>query len=131
MIGTGTDGHEAGSVVTLPTRFAWWRASVAEMQEQEAAARRRTRELSLQLAAVTVELRRAEAKLAVSRRALHDSTERERVLRRRIGDERRVAAGRDRRLAAIEASRGYRFLRFTWRLRGALRHPVRALRRNP
>lgn len=108
-------------MIELPAGPAWWRTTLAGLEQQEADARRRVRELRLELGAAGVEFERARATLAVREREL-----------RELRDERRVLAARNerlaRQLAAARATRGYRWSRRWWRIRAALLRPFRRVR---
>jgi hypothetical protein len=129
---------------------------MAELQQREAHERRQARALRLQLDAVGVKLQRAEASRAVSERALRDTAGRERRLRedlerhqelaevrearlaqaeeelKALRAERRVLGNRSERLQRqldkVHASRAYRLVRLTWRIRAGLSKPFRRKR---
>jgi chromosome segregation ATPase len=100
-------------VIALRAGPAWWRQTLAELQEREAGTRRRARELRLELDAAGVELARmrAQADVAAERLAATDT------------ELRSLTARHDRltrRLAAAESTRAFRLSQRWWRLRAAV-----------
>ena len=98
------------------------------MQEREAAARRRQRELRLKVDKAAADLRRAEATRAVRDRALAETLEQRESVRADRRKQAERATTLERQLSELRSSRVYRFVRLTWRVRAALMRPLRGRR---